>query len=105
MSGLGEPIGEIPAYMAGYSGRVSLSKNPRYAKLNAWMQRRGTLVLFIVSAIPNVVFDLVAAAAGALRYPFWKYMLVVFIGKTIKGIVIAFAGYWTLRLVLQYLIG
>ena len=105
MAGLGEPIGEIPAYMAGYGGRSSLEQNKRYARLNAWMQRRGTLVLFLVSAIPNVIFDLVGAAAGALRYPFWKYMLVVFIGKTIKGLVVAFAGYWSLRLILHLLLG
>lgn len=105
MAGLGEPIGEIPAYMAGYSGRASLEKSRLYGRLNPWMERRGTLVLFIVSSIPNFVFDLVAAAAGALRYPFWKFLLVVFIGKTVKGMIIAFAGYWTLRLVMQYLIG
>jgi len=105
MSGLGEPIGEIACYMAGYSGRASMEKSKIYVKLNAWVKRRGFLVLFIFSSIPNFFFDLVGAAAGALRYPLWKYLLVVFVGKTVKGWIIAFAGYWTLRLLLQFLIG
>lgn len=105
MAGLGEPIGEIVCYMAGHSGRASMEKSKFYVKLNAWVKRRGTLVLFLFSSIPNFFFDLVGVAAGALRYPFWKYLLVVFLGKTVKGLIVAFAGYWTLRLVLQFLIG
>lgn len=104
IAGLGEPIGEIPAYMAGYSGRSSMQNSKRYSKLSDWMRRRGSLVLFLSSAIPNFFFDLVGAAAGALRYPFWKYMLVVFIGKTIKDMIVAFAGWWTLHFLLDVLI-
>jgi len=104
MAGLGEPIGEIPAYMAGFSGRSSMQSRKVYIKLREWMRRRGTIVLFLFSAIPNFFFDIVGAVAGAMHYPFWKYMLVVFAGKTVKGLLVAFAGYWTLRLLLNFLI-
>lgn len=104
MAGLGEPIGEIPAYMAGFSGRSSMQNRKVYIKLREWMRRRGTIVLFLFSAIPNFFFDIVGAVAGAMHYPFWKYMLVVFAGKTVKGLLVAFAGYWTLRLLLNFLI-
>ena len=104
IAGLGEPIGEIPAYMAGYSGRNTMQNRKVYIRLREWMQRRGTIVLFLFSAIPNFFFDIVGAAAGALHYPFWKYMVVVFAGKTVKGLLVAFAGYWTLRLLLDLLI-
>ena len=105
MAGLGEPIGEIACYMAGYSGRVSMENRRFYAKLKDWMMRRGSLVLFLFACIPNPTFDLAGAAAGALRYPFWKYLLMLFLGKTVKGLLIAFAGYWTLRLIVQLLVG
>ena len=105
MAGLGEPIGEIACYMAGYSGRASMENRKFYVKLKDWMMRRGSLVLFIFACIPNPTFDLAGATAGALRYPFWKYLFVLFLGKTVKGLFIAFAGYWTLRLILQFLIG
>ena len=104
MSGIGESIGEITGYTAGFSGRESLDNKQRYTKIKGWMRRRGTLVLFLFSAIPNFFFKLVGVSAGAIRYPFWKYLLVVFIGKTIKGTVIALLGYWTLRLFLNMFI-
>lgn len=105
MAGLGEPIGELTAYMAGYSGRVAMENRGFYVRLTNWMERRGSLVLFLFSAIPNWFFDIVGVAAGALRYPLWKYLLVVFLGKTLKGWMVAFAGYWTLRLLLQHFVG
>lgn len=105
MAGLGEPIGELTAYMAGYSGRVAMENRGFYVRLSNWMERRGSLVLFLFSAIPNWFFDIVGVAAGALRYPLWKYLLVVFLGKTLKGWLVAFAGYWTLRLLLQHFVG
>lgn len=105
MVGLAEPIGELTAYMAGYSGRVAMENRGFYARLVKWMKRRGSLVLFFFSAIPNPLFDLAGAAAGSLRYPLWKFLLVLFLGKTVKGMLIAFAGFWTLRLLLQFLLG
>ena len=105
MAGLGEPIGELVAYMAGYSGRMAMENRGFYIRLSKWMERRGSLVLFLFSAIPNWFFDIVGVAAGALRYPLWKYILVVFLGKTVKGWMVAFAGYWTLRLLLQHFVG
>lgn len=105
MVGLAEPIGELTAYMAGYSGRIAMENRRSYSRLMDWMKRRGSVVLFFFSAIPNPFYDLAGAAAGALRYPLWKYLMVLFLGKTAKGLLVAFAGYWTLRLLLRFLIG
>jgi uncharacterized membrane protein YdjX (TVP38/TMEM64 family) len=105
MSGLGETIGEISAYTAGVSGRAALDKKERYTRIKKWMKRRGTLVLFLFAATPNFFFKLVGAAAGAMRYPFWKFLLVTLIGKTVKGAIFAFIGYGILRLILHWIIG
>lgn len=105
MVGLAEPIGELTAYMAGYSGRVGMENRKSYARLMDWMRRRGSVVLFFFAAIPNPFFDLAGAAAGVLRYPLWKYLMILFLGKTAKGLMVAFAGYWTLRLLLRFLVG
>jgi len=105
MVGLAEPIGELTGYMAGYSGKVALQNRRFYTRLEPWMRRRLPLVLFGLSAIPNPLTDIGGLAAGALRYPIWKFLLVMFAGKTVKGLLVAFAGYWTLRLLVRYLIG
>jgi membrane protein DedA with SNARE-associated domain len=107
MVGLGEPIGEIPTYMAGRSGRVSTGENKKrriFARPIGWMKRRGALVVFIFALLPNPAFDIAGAAAGAVRYPFWKFLLMLFLGKTVKGWIIAFAGYGTLYLLLKFLV-
>lgn len=105
MVGLAEPIGELICYMAGYTGKVAMENRQFYSRGLNWMRRRASLVLFVLSAIPNPFFDFAGAAAGAMRYPLWKYLLIVFVGKTIKGMLLAFAGYFTLRFLLQFLIG
>jgi len=104
ISGIGESIGEITGYTAGFSGRESLDNKERYTRIKGWMRHRGTLVIFLFSAIPNMFFKLVGASAGAIRYPFWKFLLVVFSGKTIKGTAIALLGYWALQKILQLII-
>jgi len=105
MVGLAEPLGELTGYMAGYSGKVALQSRGRfYARFESWMRRRGSLVLFGFSALPNPFTDIAGMAAGAMRYPIWKFLLVMFAGKTVKGLIVAFAGYWTLRLIIQNLL-
>jgi uncharacterized membrane protein YdjX (TVP38/TMEM64 family) len=105
MVGLAEPIGELTGYMAGYSGRITLENRRFYNRLEDWMKRRGSLVLFGFSAIPNPFTDVAGIAAGATRYSVRKFLLVMFLGKTAKGMLVAFAGHWTLGLVLSFLIG
>jgi membrane protein YqaA with SNARE-associated domain len=107
MVGLGEPIGEIPTYMAGRSGQSSTGTNKKrrfFARPIDWMKRRGALVIFTFALLPNPAFDIAGAAAGAVRYPFWKFLLMLCLGKTVKGWIIAFAGYGTLYLLLKFLI-
>ncbi len=92
LSGTGETIGEISGYGLGYGGR-GVFENSRFRgvidKLEEWMKRRGTLVLFLVSVIPNPLFDLVGIAAGGARYPVGKFFGIVFLGKTLKGVLVA----------------
>ena len=62
------------------------------------MERRGTLVIFVVSLVPNPVFDVVGIAAGATRFPFLRFMLTVLAGKCLKGILVAYACYHGFKL-------
>ena len=104
-AGLGEPLGEITGYMAGWGGRAALIKRNEaiYSRLEGWMRRRGGVALAALAALPNPFFDLAGAAAGALRFPLWKFLLYCWMGKTVKGLWIAFAGYWGLGAILKWL--
>jgi uncharacterized membrane protein YdjX (TVP38/TMEM64 family) len=92
VSGVAEPIGELSGYMAGYGGSAIVENKALYVKLEAWMRRHGYLTIFVLSAIPNPVFDLAGIAAGALHFPVWKFLLACWLGKTVKAVAVAYAG-------------
>ncbi len=97
--GIGAAIGEITGYMAGYSGRGVLEKSRLYLRLVNWVRRWGMMTIFVFSLVP-FFFDLAGIAAGALRFPFWKFLLVCWLGRTILYIGIALAGAWGYNLFL-----
>ncbi len=92
IAGVGEPIGELTAYLAGYGGSAVIEDERRYERIRSWMERRGFLTLFVFSAIPNPVFDLAGIAAGMLHFPVHRFLLACWLGKTLKSILIAYLG-------------
>jgi len=81
--GAGAGIGEITGYLAGYSGRVVLQKVKFYPRVEGWMCRHGGLTIFLMSLFP-FVFDVVGLAAGSLRYPFRRFLLYCWLGRTVN---------------------
>lgn len=92
-AGIGEAIGEISGYTAGYGGQIFTQKWKRYIQIKNWMSHRGGLTIFFVSAIPNFFVKLATVAAGTLRYPIWKFFIFCWAGKTIKSFCFAFVGW------------
>ena len=92
VAGVGEALGELTGYLAGYGGRAVVEDWQMYERLEGWMQRNGSATIFVLSAIPNPVFDLAGIAAGALRFPLERFLLSCWVGKTIKTIAFAFIG-------------
>ena len=108
-AGLGETIGALTIYMTGYGGGAAIASTKHakvraiYSRILGWMERRGALVLFIFSAVVNPFFYPIAFTAGATRFSLKKYLLICIVGKTIKGITVAAAGYWGLGSILRAL--
>ena len=93
VGGAGAAIGEITGYIAGYSGRGIVEKSRLYIRVEGWMRRWGVMTIFIFSLVP-FVFDLAGIAAGVLRFPFWKFLLLCWLGRTLLYIGAALAGAW-----------
>ena len=91
VAGTAGALGELTGYFLGYSGRGVLSQNRLYIRTEGWMRRRGWLVLFLLALVPNPLFDVAGIAAGALRYPVWRFLIVVWIGKLGKFLTFAYA--------------
>jgi membrane protein YqaA with SNARE-associated domain len=96
-AGAGEALGELTGYAAGYSGRAVVANQVRYERMVAWTHRYGLWVVLVLSIIPNPLFDLAGIAAGALRVPLTRFLLVCWLGKTVKTTIFAFAGQSLLR--------
>jgi uncharacterized membrane protein YdjX (TVP38/TMEM64 family) len=92
VAGVGEPLGELTGYMAGYGGSAIIEDRRRFEQLKGWMERRGFLTLFVLSAIPNPLFDLAGITAGMLHFPVRNFLLACWLGKTFKALIVAFLG-------------
>jgi len=102
IGGVGAAIGEMTGYMGGYSGRGIVERANLYNRLVEWLRRWGALAIFILALVP-FFFDLAGIAAGALRYPLWKFILVCWLGRTILYVGIVLAAGWGWDVMLPYL--
>jgi membrane protein YqaA with SNARE-associated domain len=109
LAGLGETLGALTIYMTGYGGGTAIH-NAKHGKIQAaydrmmkLMEQRGSLTLFLLASVLNPFFYPAALAAGALRFGIRKYFFICWAGKTIKGMTVAYAGYWGLRGLLRML--
>lgn len=97
-------IGEMTGFIFGYGGRRMVqSRGQTYARAENWMRRWGAWAIFAFAAIPLPVFDVAGLAAGALRYPLWRFLLIGWIGKSIKYIILVLIGAQGWEAILRYL--
>ena len=135
VAGLGEALGGTTIYLTGVGGgtvwsklqaRRTNNKQPSpgnddvplvshkfqsrqrafFNRIVAPMQRWGGFwPVFIASAVIFSPFYFVGLGAGALGMGLKKFFLISWAGKTVKGLYVAFAGYWGLYFLLQWLGG
>ena len=60
--------------------------------VNWLMAHYGMPTLFMLSAVPNPLFEVAGWTAGATRYPFWRFMGSVTPGKITRGLLLAYVG-------------
>lgn len=91
-AGSGAAIGELTGYLAGFSGRGIIEENPTYKRIEKWTEQYGGWAILLLAFIPNPLFDLGGAAAGALGMPIRTFLFWAMIGKTLKMLLIAYTG-------------
>lgn len=105
IGGLGAAVGEMIGYGIGYgvsySNKIRKSRWYRpakklFEKYDAW------ILILIFSAAPVFPFDLVGLFCGTIRYNKKLFFILTLIGKILKYIILAYAGYlgiaWVLSL-------
>ena len=95
-------IGEISGYMAGYGGQGIANKGKMYQRVEGWMKKWGVWTIFIFAFAPFLLFDIAGVVAGALRYPLWKFLVVGWVGKSLKYIGLVYAMAWGWESLLRF---
>jgi membrane protein YqaA with SNARE-associated domain len=97
-AGLGAALGELTGYLAGFSGQAVAERSKLYSRLTTWMKVHQNLAygaIFLLAFIPNPVFDLAGMSSGALKLPIWKFLIACALGKILKMLLFAYAGYYS----------
>jgi len=92
VAGAGAALGEVVGYIAGYSGQEIAAKAKVYAYLENLTKKYGMGAVFLLSAVPNPLFDLAGASAGALKMPVIRFFLACWAGETVKMLIFAYGG-------------
>lgn len=101
-SGIGAGLGQSLTFVIGYGSRdlsqqLAFMFNKRlYVRAVEWAQRRGSLAVFLMSAIINPLHLPMTLAMASLRFPVWKFALYSLLGNIVKSSFIAFCGYFGL---------
>lgn len=92
VAGLGAAMGELTGYAVGLSGQTVFEDRPLYWRIEGWMRKSGTFAIFVLALVPNPVFDVGGLIAGVLRMPAWRFVLGAWLGKSLRFVMIAYAG-------------
>ncbi|MGE3912066.1 MAG: VTT domain-containing protein [Chloroflexota bacterium] len=93
-AGAGAATGEMTGYLAGRGGRMVLGAHSSGLMGRVWwlVNRHAFLTLFLLSVIPNPLFDVAGLTAGSLRYSPARYWLAVALGKSCVYTALAVGG-------------
>jgi len=105
VAGIGEAIGATGAYFTGYAGRGLLrdSNSSLYLRFSNIIDRHGSKAIFFTSAVLTPLFYPFAVFLGMVRFGWVRFFLVTWAGRTVKSMVIAYLGYFGLKVILQWL--
>jgi membrane protein YqaA with SNARE-associated domain len=92
VAGLGAALGELTGYLVGHSGQAVFEDKPIYWRIEGLMKKSGALVIFVLAAVPNPLFDIGGLVAGALRMPVWRFLLGAWLGKSLRFVLLAVLG-------------
>jgi membrane protein YqaA with SNARE-associated domain len=107
IAGAGEATGSMGVYLTGLSSARAfhaLDHNVM-AKFRAWIKTRGALSVFAMSAIFNPLFYPFTAIAGMMHFGWWRFFILCLAGKSLKNILVAAAGYYGFKLIIDLIGG
>ena len=86
----GQVIGEMVSYLLGVTGSPWIRRQKAYQRVEGWIRRWGLVVVFVIAATPNPVFDIAGAVAGAAGLGWKRFFVASWAGRLIKNVLVAF---------------
>ncbi|MBI4018155.1 MAG: DedA family protein [Candidatus Aenigmarchaeota archaeon] len=106
IAGAGAALGETTSYIAGYGIRkIAKNQRKKLDEIRKLVHKyRPEVVIFIFSATP-LPFDFVGIFCGTINFDRKKFFVATLLGKIIKFIFIAYAGFYGISWVADSLQG
>lgn len=96
VSSLGASIGDMVSFLFGFSGRnlalVNLRKKIWFNVFEDLFKAHETIIIFLFAIVPNPLFDAVGLFAGIFGMNYFKFFVIMFVGRFLRFIFLAFFG-------------
>lgn len=94
-SSVGSTLGECVGFVFGHSSRkITHPKDHTFMEslYKIIHHKHGSLLIILLAFIPNPFFDAVGIVAGLALYPLKKFLMLVFIGRFARDLIVAYVG-------------
>lgn len=99
VAAIGCTLGELVGYSFGRSGRALVKDNKLLQRTKKYLDKYGVVIVFIYAAIPIPFFDIAGILCGVSRVSVVKFSVACFLGKTIKMILYAYLGSYSIDII------
>lgn len=100
VAGIGAAIGELTGYVAGQGTRKALNNHIKESKkIEEIVEKYGMGAIFVLSFIPNPLFDIAGLVAGGVKMPWWQFLISCSLGRVLRYVLLALLGAFTLGLI------
>ena len=109
VSALGATLGHMPTFFLGYGGSTVANKvfsrfdSKYHTRAMNWARKHGAWASFLISAVFNPIHLPMTIAMGMIKYSPVKFFLFSFLGNSLKGMLLAFAGYYGINSILRFI--
>lgn len=97
VASVGSSLGEGIGFLFGDTGGKIIDLKKRkvlYFIFHTLFKSYGTLLIFLFSLVPNPFIDGIGIFAGAANYPLKKFIIIVFLGRLTRNLIIATVGHY-----------
>ncbi len=94
VAGAGSALGEMTAYLFGNGiAQIVLEKRKEeFEKYRMWIRENDFWAIFVLSFLPNPLFDIAGLAAGASKVHWLRFLAFCALGRILRFILFGYAG-------------